>query len=168
MSYKKEYGTILRQGSVVHITQNTPVVRGASFGPSSDIGIGLRRVAHWKYDFAVDGGVVGEIIPAKTVYLPANAIVIGGIVNVTTALLAAGGAATIAIGTHAGATTSALMAATNKTSFTLAALMAIVPVWTAASAFKMSVEGQISITVATNALTAGVMEGFVEYFMPTA
>lgn len=132
---------------------------------AATVGLGALRVAHFKYDFAVDGGAVGEIIPSSSPTLPAKAIIIGGIANVTTALLAAGGAATIAIGTHAGSAVDSLLTATAKATFSLNAILALNPVFTAASAIKMSVAGQVSITVATNALTAGVMEIFLVYFV---
>ena len=37
----------------------------------------------WKaiYDFAVDGGATGALIPASSDTIPANAIVLGGVVN---------------------------------------------------------------------------------------
>ncbi len=130
---------------------------------AASVGLGVLRIAHFKYDFSVDGGALGEIIPASSPTLPIHAIVIGGIANVTTALLASGGAANISIGTHAGSAVDALLVATAKATFALNALLALTPVFTAASAFKMSAAGQMSITVDTHALTAGVMEAFVAY-----
>jgi hypothetical protein len=135
---------------------------------ASAVGLGTVRVAHMKYDFAVDGGVAGEIIPSGSPTLPSKAIIIGGIANVTTALLAAGGAANVSIGTHAGSAADSLKAATAKATYALNALLALTPVFTAASSFKMSASGQMSITVDTNNLTAGVMEVFVVYLVATA
>ncbi len=132
---------------------------------ASAIGLGVLRVAHVKYDFAVDGGVAGEIIPVGTATIPANAIVIGGIINPIVAPLAAGGAANISIGTHAGSSATSLKAATPKGTYTIDSLLATVPVLTAATAFKMTAAGQVNITVDTNNLTAGVIEIFVVYFV---
>jgi hypothetical protein len=115
------------------------------------------------YNFAVDGGAVGVIIPALSDTIPANAIVLGGTVNSPTAVLAAAGAATISIGTSAGSGAATILAATSKASFSIDAIqnyLAGTGPFGAAS-FKMSAAGQIQLTVATNPLTAGVVEIFV-------
>jgi len=130
---------------------------------SASAGLSRLGIAHFKYDFSVDGGAQGEIIPASSPTLPNKAIVLWGIANVTTALLAAGGASTIAIGTHAGSAVNSLKVAASKTTYSLNAFLDLIPAFTAASVFKMSAAGQISITVATNDLTAGVMEAWVAY-----
>lgn len=134
----------------------------ASFGLSGQIGM-----ARALYSFAVDGGAVGAITPATTAVIPANAIVFGGFLNPTTALTS-GGSATIAVGTTAGSSATAIKAATAVASYTIDAIMATVPVFTAASAFKMSAAGSINITVATAALTAGIMEITLFYFVAAA
>lgn len=128
-------------------------------------GLSLMRVAHMKYDFAVDGGAVGEIIPASSPILPNKAIIVGGLISVSVAVLAAAGAATVAIGTHAGSSTASLKAATAKASYSAASVQDLVPVNTAASAFRMNADGQMSITVATNPLTAGVFDVFAYYLL---
>jgi len=132
---------------------------------ASAAGLGVLRIAHMKYSFAVDGGALGEIIPASSPSIPAKAIVFGGLVNVTAALLASGGAANISIGTHAGSAVDSLLVATAKATFALNAILATTPVFTAATAFKMSAAGQMSITVDTHALTAGVMEVWAAYML---
>lgn len=115
------------------------------------------------YNFAVDGGAVGEIIPAVSDTIPANAIVLGDVVNSPTAVTSAG-AATVAAGTHAGSSSTALLAATGKASFTTDAVLVGLG---QTAPFKMSAAGQINITVGTAALTAGVIEVIVLYVMPT-
>lgn len=132
------------------------------FQPSTMFGLGLPRVARAKYDFAVDGGAIGLITPVTNVTLPDNAIIIGGILNPTTALTSLG-SATIASGTSAGSSATSLKAATAVASYSLDALLAVVPVWTAGSSFKMTAAGLITLTVATAALTAGVLEISVFY-----
>jgi hypothetical protein len=123
-------------------------------------------VAYAAYSFAADGGAISTITPSINSTIPANAIIVGVILNPTTALTS-GGSATIAVGTSAGSSTTALKGATAVASYTLDAVMAGVPVFTAASAVKLSAAGSITITVATAALTAGVMEVFVFYVVPT-
>jgi hypothetical protein len=124
------------------------------------------QIAYAQYNFATDGGATGPITPAINSTIPANAIITRCIFNPTTAVTS-GGSATIAIGTTAGSSASALLAATAKASFSLDATLNGVPVpQTGATWVKLSAAGQIDITVAVAALTAGVIEMFVEYFVP--
>lgn len=127
---------------------------------------GQLKMARAKYDFAVDGGVIGLITLATTAIIPDNAIVFGGLINPTTAPV--GATATIAFGTSAGSSASSLKAATAIATYTLDVLLALVPVWTAASAFKMTAAGSITMTTATAALTAGVIEITVFYWVAAA
>jgi hypothetical protein len=141
---------------------------GASIanGDSPAFGFGSMRCAHAKYDFALDGGAVSTITLATNAPIPANAIVMGGIINPTTAPV--GATATLAFGTLAGSSATSLKAATAIASYTIDALMATVPVFTAATSFKMSAAGAITMTIATAALTAGVIEIFVFYVLANA
>jgi hypothetical protein len=132
---------------------------------SSAIGLGVLRVAHAKYSFGVDGGVTGLITPASTAVIPAKAIMIGGTVNVTTAVTSLG-SATLSVGTSAGSSASALLAATAKASLGAAAIVNAVP--TLAVPVKMSAAGSITVTVGTADLTAGVVEIFIYYVVATA
>lgn len=120
-------------------------------------------LAHFLYSFAVDGGAVGAIVPSISDTLPANAVVLGGAVNSSTAVTSAG-AATVAIGTTAGSSATSILAATGKASFTLDAVLEDADV---AAPFKLSAAGQIQLTVGTAALTAGVIEGWVMYVLAT-
>lgn len=108
------------------------------------------------YDFAVDGGAVGTLeLPFK---LPLGAIVYGGLVDVDTAPTS-GGSATIALGLN---TNTDLLAATAIASVT--GRVATVPVWTAASAVKLTAERKLKITIAVAALTAGKMDIYLNYY----
>jgi hypothetical protein len=127
---------------------------GAMGGPS------IMSVAHAKYSFAADGGVTGLITPAATAVIPINAIIIGGHINVTTAVTSAG-SATLAVGTSAGSAANSILTATAKASLTLAAL--INSTATLAAPVKMSAAGSITVTVGSADLTAGVVEIFVFY-----
>lgn len=115
----------------------------------------MYNTGHALYDFAVDGGAVGVITPSQGLTLPNKAIIIGGLLDIVTTLTS-GGAATIAIGTSAGSSATSLKAATAVATYA-AGLLAIVPVYTAASAVKMTAAGNVILTVATAALTAGKM-----------
>jgi hypothetical protein len=125
-------------------------------------------VAWAKYSFATDGGLVSTITPGATANttIPANAILVGGVVNVTTAVTSSG-SATVAIGcAGTGGSTTTLLAATAKTSLTLNAVLATVTTFAAPK--KLTGAGGITFTIGTAALTAGVIEVWVLYFVAAA
>jgi hypothetical protein len=124
-------------------------------------------VAHARYDFSVDGGAEpSTIVLALSDIIPAGAILLGGTINPTVALTS-GGSATISIGTSAGTTgTAAIKALTAVATYSLDALLNVVPVF--ATPVKMTAAGTITITIAVAAVTAGVMDIFVFYVMPIA
>lgn len=118
---------------------------------------------HAKYDFSVDGGAVSTITPATNCTIPTNAVIVSSTINSTTAVTS-GGAATIAVGTAAtGGATTSFLAATGKASFTSNALLA--GAVTYAAPLKVTGAGAITLTVATAALTAGVIEVWVQYYV---
>lgn len=133
---------------------------------SAATGIGGHlRMARAIYDFSVDGGAISTITPKKTATLPKNAVIVGGNVNVTTAVTSAG-SATLSVGTSAGSSATALLAATAKASLSANALLNAVPVF--ATPVKLSAQGDITVSVATAALTAGVVEVTLFYFVTNA
>lgn len=115
------------------------------------------RMYRARYDFAVDGGgAPGLITLANSDTIPANFIITFGLVQVLTAL-STGSSPTVAIGTSAGSAANSLKTATASSSYA-SGLVALIPVWTAATAIKMSADGTVTITTATAALTAGVLD----------
>lgn len=141
-------------------TTAAPVwTRGAMIN-STAVGTNLLQVAHAIYSFAVDGGAISTITPVSTVAIPANAIIVGATINSTTAVTSAG-AATVAVGTSAGSSTTSILAATAKTSLSLDALLNGVPVF--ATPVKLTAAGNVTFTIGTAALTAGIIEAFVYY-----
>jgi hypothetical protein len=157
--FKNSAGTVVASVSAAGVMSS---VAGSGTGAG-----GFLKVARAIYDFATDGGAQGEITPALTAVIPDNAIVVGGIINATTAPTS-GGSATIAVGTTAGSSATSIKAATAIATFSADSLVATVPVFTAASSFKMSAAGSISITVGTADLTAGVIEVSLFYFQAAA
>ncbi len=115
------------------------------------------KVAYAKYDFSVDGGA--SCTPTVSDTIPNLAVVFGGIICSTTAV-AAGGAATVSIGTVAGSGAASILAATGKASLGTNAM--VVPT-AVATPFKMTAGGKINVTIATGPLTAGVIEVWVFY-----
>ena len=116
------------------------------------------------YDFAVDGGAVGEIIPVQSDVIPIGAIVLSSVVNSTTAVTS-GGSATVTVGTHAGSSATSILGSTGKASLSGDAVVIGAAQGTP---FKMSAAGQINFTVGTAALTAGVIDAIVTYVFPVA
>lgn len=131
--------------------------------PGSAAGLSAIGTAKAIYNFAVDGGA--SCTPAQNATIPANAILIGATINPTTAPLAVG-SATVAIGTTAGSASNSILTATGKASLSIDAL--VNGTVTLAAPVKMSAAGQISITVATGPLTAGVLEITVYYILAAA
>lgn len=117
-----------------------------------------------QYSFAVQGGAIGAINlvgeDGKAAKLPKGAIVRDCLIDVVTAPTS-GGAATIAFGT--GQAANDLKAATAIASIT--GLVACVPVGTAATAIKLTLDRTPTITVAAFALTAGKFYVHIEYLM---
>lgn len=124
--------------------------------------ISSKRVAVYEYDFAQHGGAVGAI----TVYgdvIPAGAIIKEGIVHVKTAVTSSG-SATLQI---KALTTDDILASTAKASLTLNALIATVPVGTAASSIRVtSAITALTFTVGTEALLTGKVRVYLEYVGP--
>jgi hypothetical protein len=123
------------------------------------------RVAHATYDFATHGGAQGLISPTNSDTIPDNAIIVGGTINSTTAVLSLG-SATVAVGTSAGSSTTAMKGATGKASLSLDAVLNVVPVF--ATPVKMTAEGTITFTIGTADLTAGVIEVWLLYVVAAA
>ena len=141
------------------------VTEAMAVAPST-AGLGFVRFAHARYVFATDGGAIATITPAANATIPINAIILGGTCNVTTQLTS-GGAATISIGTSAGSSTTALKADTAVASYTVGQVV-LTPVFTGATYLKLTAAGQITITVSTATLTAGVMDIIVLYIVGLA
>jgi hypothetical protein len=123
-----------------------------------------KQVGMWEYDFAKDGGAVGDIT-LRGPKLPVGAIVTGeGWVKVYTAVTS-DGAATVALKIT---TAEDVLAATGKASFTLNALLDAVPDEAAANAITVATAAKgVTATVATAALTAGKFVVILEYIVPT-
>ena len=118
----------------------------------------LTRWAKVEWDFATDGGTVSGSPITLSLTLPDNAIVIGGVVEVITAVTSAG-SATVALGVTGAAT--ALLAATGKADFALGAVLPFAAV--SAAPIKLPGATALTLTVATANLTAGKFNIWVEY-----
>lgn len=111
------------------------------------------HTAKMTYDFAVDGGVIGLITPANSPTLPNKAVILGGTIDITTALTS-GGSATISLGTSAGSGPASLKALTAVATWA-AGQLAMIPVFTAATYLKLTADGKLTLTVAVADLIGG-------------
>jgi len=119
-----------------------------------------KRVAYFEYDFAIDGGAVGDIA-LRGDRLPNDAVVDRGMIHVNTALTS-GGSATIA---NKILSAGDVLAAAAVASFSANALLDTVPVGTAATSIRTTSAGLgVTMTVAVAALTAGKFTLALEYF----
>lgn len=114
-----------------------------------------------RYDFAVDGGAVGDIDLTKTAAIPANSVILGGFVEVDV-VPTSGGAATIAIKVE-GAADIVAAAAISGAPWSTTGRKSVVPVFTGATSVKTTAARKIQATVATAALTAGTFDVVLVY-----
>jgi len=120
-----------------------------------------KKVAYFEWDFAIDGGAIGEIA-LRGDRLPDDAVVQGGSIQANTAVTS-GGAATLALKLVAAGD---IKAATGVASFFANALMVTVPVPGTAATWVRTTSGGLGVvlTVAAFALTAGKITVALEYF----
>ncbi len=136
-----------------------PVIEGARKIGASEIGLGGVKVAVGLYDFAKDGGAVGDIT-LRGGTIPSGAIIVDALLHVDTAL-ASGGAATVAVKVESAADINAADAISGAPWSTTGAKRAD---FTATSApIKTTASRNIVATVGTAALTAGRFQVYVFY-----
>jgi hypothetical protein len=114
------------------------------------------------YDFAVDGGAVGTITLANFT-IPAGAIILGGLLDVTT-LVTSGGAATVSIGIE-GAADVVAATAVSGAPYSTTGRKSVIPAWTGATTIKTTVARSVTATIATATLTAGAFDVYLFYLM---
>jgi hypothetical protein len=137
-----------------------PIIRGGTIiGGHGGLGM-----AEATYSFAVNGGAVGDITLTQGDTIPSGAIILGGLVEVTTALTS-GGAATVAIKVE-GAGDIVAAAAISGAPWSTTGRKSVIPVFTGATSVKTTAARSIVATVATAALTAGVFNVYLVYLMP--
>jgi HK97 family phage major capsid protein len=113
-----------------------------------------------RYDFAVDGGAIGTItISAEN--LPVNAIILGGLVEVDTAVTS-GGAATVAVQAEAAGDLVAA-AAVSGAPWSTTGRKSVIPAFTGATTLKTTQARPVQIVIAAAALTAGAFDVFLAY-----
>ena len=120
------------------------------------------------YDFTKQGGAQGTIaLNGKTV-IPSGAVIVGGFVDVTVALLS-GGAATIACQVNAANDVLTAVAVASWTTGRKNVLPSpTTGALTASTAVKTTAARDISFAIAAADLTAGVCKVVLYYYEPTA
>lgn len=140
-----------------------PVIEGAKPALGVD-GLGALQVARFTFDAGVTGN---RTIAAHGtgVYLPANAIVVGGFFEVNTAFTSANGNnGTIAIKVES-ANDIQTAAAVSGAPYSTTGVKAIVPKANTpeSTGIKITQQREITCTVAVSALTAGKLTGYLYY-----
>lgn len=125
------------------------------------------KTAVGEYDFAVDGGAVGTIVlrsapgDSNGNEIPAGSVILGGYIEVDTALTS-GGAATVAV-TAESAGDLQTAAAVSGDPWSSTGRKDITPDMTGSATIKTTARRSIAITVAAAALTAGKFRVVVFY-----
>ncbi len=124
-------------------------------------GTGRLKTVRGEYDFAVDGGAVSTIVLRGDNVVPAGAVILGGYLEVDTAVTS-GGAATLGVNSEAAGD---LVAATvvSGAPWSTTGRKSITPVFTGATTVKTTAARSLAVTVAVAALTAGKFRVVVVY-----
>lgn len=123
------------------------------------------KEARGEYDFAVDGGAIATLnlrgFGAASNFIPAGSYIMGGFIEVDTAVTS-GGAATIAVnGNTAGDLLAA--AAVSGAPWSTTGLKSILPAFTGATAVKTTADRSLAIAIAAATVTAGKFRVIVLY-----
>jgi hypothetical protein len=110
------------------------------------------RVAQATWDFAVDGGAISAIDLGVTI--PANSIIVGGVLDVQTTCTSSGDLGTGAISVEGADDIVAAVAIGTGTPWDQG-IQTIIPKWTAATMVKTTAAAAITFTIAVEAFTAG-------------
>lgn len=129
------------------------------------LGVGSKRVAFGQYEFALDGGVVGDIVLRGQPDIPSGAVITDAGIRVITPVTG-GGSATLAAKVEGAADIQSAAAVTGAPWSTAGAKKAT---FTAASTPVLTTAARrITVTVGTAALTAGKFTVWVEFIVPAA
>jgi hypothetical protein len=133
---------------------------GAVTGPQ---GQGSVQNAKMTYSFAVSGGAISTITPVNSPILPIGAIVTGGFIDVTTIPVGVG--ASIGVGFGSGAQVAALLApaAISGVPWSTTGIKSVIPIYTAATMYKLTAAAAMTVTISAVALTTGIFDVNISY-----
>lgn len=126
------------------------------------IGRGI-KVARGDYSFAVDGGAVSTIPLIGGTPIPSGSIILGGFLEVTTAVVGAG--ASLGIQIEAAGDTVAV-AAVSGAPWSTTGRKSIIPAFTGATTLKTTAARDISAVISAAVLTAGVFKVVIFFLDP--
>lgn len=135
-----------------------PIIEGTD-RVGDGLSMGEVKIARGFYDFAVDGGAVGDIT-LRGDRIPSGAIVVDALLHVDT-VLTSGGSATVAIKVEGGTDINSAAAISGAPWSTTGAKRATFTATTAP--VKTTAARSIAATVGTAALTAGKFSVLVSY-----
>ena len=137
---------------------DTPIQEGVP-GPRLKMARGI-------YDFAVDGGAVSTIALMGGTLIPSGATILGGWLEISTALTSSG-SATAAIQVEA-ANDIINAAAYSGAPWSTLGRKSVIPVFTGATLVRTTAVRDISLVIGTAALTAGKFSVVLVYADPLA
>lgn len=120
-------------------------------------------LARTEYDFAVDGGAVSDIALFGSTVIPSGALILAAFIHVIT-VPTSGGAATVALKSEGAADLQSAAAITGAP-WSTAGFKAATQTF-AADPVELTAARDISVTIATAALTAGKFEVLVYFVAP--
>jgi len=118
------------------------------------------QVARGRYDFAVDGGAVGDIDLTSSAQIPANAVITHGFMEVDTAVVGSGASVAIKV---EGAADIVAAAAVSGAPWSSTGRKSVIPVATGATSVKTTAARKIQATVSAAVLTAGAFDVVLFY-----
>jgi hypothetical protein len=113
------------------------------------------QMVRGRYNFAVDGGAVGDIDLTPTGAVPALAVITHGFMEVDAAVTGAGASVAVKV---EGAGDIVAAAAISGAPWSTTGLKSVIPVGTGATAVKTTVARKIQATVSGAVLTAGAFD----------
>lgn len=120
-------------------------------------------VARGDYSFSADGGAVGSIT-LEGDYIPSGSTILGGWLEVTSAVTS-GGAATVAI-TVESAGDIVAAAAVSGAPWSTTGRKSVIPVFTGATSIRTTADRQLTATIASTTVTGGAFKVVVLFLAP--
>ena len=136
---------------IEEIVITAPIFRNVQFGHKKEV--------ICVYDFAVDTGAVGTYALCQ---LQNNTVITNVLIDIITAFVTTSNDGTISLGINSAV--DLLNTVDADTIGAAGAIAAGIPVGTAGSAVKVTTTGDVYLTIATHAVTAGKVIIHIEYF----
>ena len=127
------------------------------------------KVLRVDYDFAVDGGAIGNLnLGTRDHTIPDNGVVVGGMIDVLTTFTSATDAATIAVRVEGADDIVAAIAISDVSNVWDAGRQDVIPTMAGSTGVKTTAARRVRVDIAVEALTAGKMSVFLYYVVSNA